>query len=104
MPTKRSAELGVEPAAELERVLERLVAIVEPGVDRLAQHLRELGSVLVAEVAPGDVDPERQRQTGLEQPPLAEVDDLLQPVGLVRELALVDQEPGVGAARLRPRP
>jgi hypothetical protein len=72
-------ELGVEPAAELERVLHRLVAVVEPGLDRVAEHVGELEQVLGAEVAPRDVRAQRQRQPGLEQPPLAQVDDLLQP-------------------------
>ena len=49
--------------------------------------------MLVAEVAPRDVDPERERQAGLEEPPLAEVDDVVQAVLLVRELALVDEQP-----------
>ena len=55
---------------------------------------------LPAQIATGDVGPERQREAGLEQPPLAEVDHLLQALGLVGELTLVDQQPGVGLARL----
>jgi hypothetical protein len=47
---------------------------------------------VVPEVAARDVDPERKRQARLEQPPLAEVDDVVEPVRLVRELAFVDQE------------
>src|SRR6185503_2311809 len=35
---------------------------------------------------------------GLEQPPLAEVDDLLQALALIGELALVDQQARIGAA------
>ena len=52
---------------------------------------------LVAEVAARDVDPERKRQAGLEQPPLAEVDGRFEAVLLVGELTLVDEE-----ARVRP--
>src|SRR5436189_89642 len=52
------------------------------------------------EIAPRHVNSERQRQTRLEQPPLAEVDDLTQPFRLVRELPFVNQQPSVGAPRL----
>src|SRR5580765_5291082 len=77
-------ELGVEATAEPQRVLHRLGTIREPGLDRL---LQDLGP----EVAPCDVDPKRERQTCLQEPPLAEVDDLLQALGGIGELALVDQ-------------
>ena len=53
----------------------------------------------LVEIPAGDVHPERQRQTGLEQPPLAQVEHLVQSVLLVGELALVDHETGVGAPR-----
>ena len=52
----------------------------------------------LAEIAPGDVDAERQRQARLEQPPLAEIEHLVEAGLPVRQLALVDHEPGVGAA------
>ena len=78
-------------------MLHRLLAVVEPGLDRLAKHLGKLEQRVHAEVAPRHVRPQRQRQPGLEQPPLAEVDDLLQAFTLVRELALVDQETRVGS-------
>src|SRR5438094_6677311 len=35
-------ELRVEPAPVLERVLHRLVAVVEPGLDRTAQDVRDV--------------------------------------------------------------
>ena len=92
----------VDAAPELQRVLERLVAVLEPAPDRLAEHLGELADAV--DVAAHDVDAERQRQAGLEQPPLAEVEHLVQPEVGERELALVDQEAVVGAARRRPRP
>ena len=44
--------------------------------------------------------PSGSGRPGLEQPPLAEVDDLLEPVLRVRELALVDEEPRRGLAAL----
>ena len=56
--------------------------------------------LLVAEVAAGDVRTERQRQAGLQQPPLAEVEHLLQPLVGIRQLTLVDDEADVGVARL----
>src|SRR5829696_6342439 len=50
--------LAVDPAPEPQRVLHRLVAVVESGADRLAEHR---GHVLEAsaEVPPRDVDAER---------------------------------------------
>ena len=63
----------------------------EPGPNRLGEHRGELPQRGVAQVSPSDVDPERQRQTRLEQPPLAEVDHLLQAFRLVGELAFVDE-------------
>ena len=55
---------------------------------------------LVAEVAPRHVDAERERQAGLEQPPLAEVDRLGEPLGPRTSAALVDEQPGVRAPGL----
>ena len=98
MPTKRSASLRVDPATEAHRVAQRLAAVVETRLDRREEDRGEVAEAL-AEVASRDVDAERQRQSGLEQPPLAEVEHLVQPFALVRELALVDHEAGVGAAR-----
>ena len=51
------------------------------------------------EIAPRDVRAERQGQAGLAEPPLAEIDDLLQPGGGVRELALVDEQARVRLPR-----
>src|SRR5439155_17088169 len=89
----------VDSAPELERVLERLRPMVETTLDRLGEHLRYVVERRRAEIAPGDVHAERQGETGLEQPPLAEVENLLKAIALERELALVDQKPGVGTAR-----
>ena len=51
------------------------------------------------EIAADDVAAERQRQAaGPLRPPLAEVDDLCKPFVLVRQLALVDQQPGLRLA------
>src|ERR1051326_6410636 len=69
----------VETAAALHRVAHGLLAVVEPGADRLAEHLRKLVEFLLPEVPACDVDAERQRQSRLEQPPFAEVARLLQP-------------------------
>ena len=93
------AALGVHAAAEAERVLERLLAMLERGVDRLAQDLRHVARRLLAEVAPHGVDAERKRQARFEQPPLAEVEALLEAFVAVGQLPLVDQQPRVRAAR-----
>ena len=51
------------------------------------------------EVAADDVAAERQRQAaGPLRPPLAEVDDLLQALVLIRQLPFVDEQPGLGLA------
>ena len=70
--------------------------MLEGGVDRRAQHIGQ--QVETWHVAPHDVDSERQRHAALVEPPLAEVERLLEPRGRVRELSLVDQEPGVRAS------
>src|SRR5436190_13133312 len=92
-------ELCVEPAPELEGVLHRLLAVVQAGLDRLAEDVGEVEKRSGTDVAPSHVRPERQRQPGFEEPPLAEVDDLLQPGVLVGELPLVDEQARVGATR-----
>ena len=58
----------------------------------MVDHLR-------TEVAADDVAAERQRQSaGVVGPPLAEVDDLLQPFLGIRQLPLVNEQPRVGLA------
>ena len=90
---------AVEAAAELQRVLDRLLAVRQRVRDAVVQQLRDLGDHLRPEVAPDDVAAERQRQpAGALGPPLAEIDDLPQPFVLIRQLALVDQQAGLGAA------
>src|SRR5690349_14451978 len=89
-PDEPVGEVRLEPAAELHRIRHRLTAVLEPGPDRLGENRRELGERPLAQVAPRDVCAQRQRQPGLEHPPLAEVEHLREPLGLVGELALVD--------------
>src|SRR5439155_1236940 len=68
------ARLLVDPPPIAHRILERLVLVrLGPG-DRVAQPLRELPVHIVAQVAPHDVDAERERQAGLARPHLAEVE------------------------------
>ena len=71
--------------------------MLEPAADRLGEHLGEVAEAV--DVAARDVDAERKRQPGLEQPPLAEVEHLVQAEVRERELALVDQQPVVGPTR-----
>ena len=100
MPTKRSASAGSSPRPNWSAYSSASLAIVEPGARSTPRASRDSScSVSVAEVAARDVDPERERQPGLEEPPLAEVDDLVQAVRPVGQLALVDEQPGLGAAR-----
>ena len=54
---------------------------------------------LGAEVAADDVAAQRQRQPGLLLPPDAQVDDQVQALILKRELAFVDDQPGVELRR-----
>ena len=92
----------VDPAAELERILERLVAMVEAAADRLGEHRREVGQA--PDVPARDVDAERQRQARLEQPPFTQIEHLVQAEVGERQLALVDQQPERRRGRTRPRP
>src|SRR5207244_12779729 len=89
----------VDAATELEGVLESLGPIVETTLDRLAEHLGHVVKNTVAEIPASDHDAERKRQARLEQPPLTEIENLHQAVALERELALVDEETGLGAPR-----
>ena len=50
------------------------------------QHLR-------SEIPSRGIDAERQRQPGLEQPPLAEVEALREALVAVRQLAFVNEQP-----------
>ena len=76
--TKRSVVSRSMPRPNRCAYCERLVAVLEPDADRLREHRRDVGEP-VAEVAPGDVDAERQRQARLALPPLAEVEHLVEP-------------------------
>src|SRR5581483_2513552 len=80
------AALGVHAATEAERI-----------VDRLAEDGGDLSQGRVAEVAARRVDAERQRQPGLEQPPLPEVEALLEVLVAEGELSLVDEQTRLGA-------
>ena len=70
-------ELVVEAPSPLRRVLERALAVVEPGADRIGEDRRKLPQNLRAEIAPGHVRAERQREARVGQPPLAEVEHLV---------------------------
>src|SRR5439155_15189168 len=54
---------------------------------------------LRAEVAPNNIAAERQRQLGLSVPPLTHVGPEMQTAVAKGQLALVDQEPGIGFSR-----
>src|SRR5579864_3350314 len=88
----------VEAPSEAERVVERIAAVVERGIDRRAQDLRDRPHRIRAEIAADGVHAEWERQPGLEQPPLAEVEALLEPGIGIRELTFVDQETDARAA------
>ena len=60
----------------------------------------KLSAHLGLEILAHDVAAERQRQAGLVLPPFAEVHDLREAVARVRELALVNDQSGVGIAAL----
>src|SRR5205085_2928129 len=88
--------LFVEATAELLRVFDSLSPVRERVRDAIVQQLRYLADHLGPQVAPDDVAAERQREsTGAIGPPLAEIDDLPQPVIGVRELAFVNQKAGI---------
>ena len=68
-------------------------------LNALAQRVGRDDLHLCAQRAADGIAAQRQRQAGLLAPPDAEVEDLLQSVTCVRELAFVDDEPGVELAR-----
>ena len=69
---------------------------VVPGrPDRGADRVRQPGQGLSAQRAPGDDRAERDRQPGGPLPVLAHVGELVQPVVLVREARLVDDQSGI---------
>ena len=89
--------LFVDAASELHRIRERLVAVREARGDRLPQDGGDV--VATFDVAADADEPERQRQPDVLVPPEPEVEQLGEPGVGVRELALVDEQPRVGAAR-----
>src|SRR5206468_8219561 len=64
-----------------------------------AQVARDLAHDPGAQVAPDDIAAERERETGLLEPPCAEVLPELEALLGVGQLALVNQEPDLGFAR-----
>ena len=105
MPTNRSVRVAIETAAELHRVLDRLVPMLERVRDAVVQEPRQRRDRRRAEVAANHVAAERQRQpAGAIGPPLAEIDDLLQPLVRVRQLSFVNQQTGRDLRRDAPAP
>jgi hypothetical protein len=90
---------SVDPAAELEGVLERVRTVVERTTDRIPQDLAHVVEHVCTQVPPRGVHAERKRQAGLEQPPLAEIEHLDESVALERQLALVNEQPGERSTR-----
>ena len=70
-------------------------AVRERVLHAAAQHAVHSLLHLVRQRTLDDDAAERNRRAGLAFPELAEIDDLLQPLGLVGEPVLVDDEPGV---------
>jgi hypothetical protein len=88
-------ERGVQVAGELHGVLERCFAVVERVLDAVAQGVGGDELDLRTERAADGVAAKREGKAGLLVPPYAEVDDLLEAVLGVGELALVDEEASV---------
>ena len=98
MPTKRSASSSSRPRPNCDAYSSARSRLSSPARIESASTADSSRRTSGAEVAAGDVRAERQRQARLGEPPLAEVDHLLQAGRAVGQLALVDQEPGVGLA------
>ena len=71
-------------------------------VDRVVEDRRDGADRVDPETAADRVEAERKRKACLEQPPLAEVEQLVEPVVAVCELALVDEKTRRGRAFARP--
>src|SRR5262245_37704816 len=82
-------------ARELHRVVQGVLPVVHRKLDAATQPMRDFTLKLRAEVALDGVAAHRQRQSRLFLPPRAEVDDLVQSLVAVGQLALVDQQAGV---------
>src|SRR5258707_14386196 len=78
-PDKLIGGLLIKIAGELHRILQRLLAIVQRILNTLLQRRAHAGHKLRAKLAADGVPTERKRKPGELQPPLAAVEDLLQP-------------------------
>ena len=69
--------------------------MVEAVLDAFQQQAVDLADRLGTEILADGVGAQRQRQVGFLEPPLAQVDDQMQILLGVGELAFVDDQPGV---------
>jgi hypothetical protein len=76
-------------------MVERLGTMGKTIGNAVVEHPRDLRDHLGAEIPPDHIAAERQWQSaGALGPPFAQIDDLLQALVLIRELALVNEQPG----------
>src|SRR5437588_2195755 len=78
----------------------RFLAMGQAVIDAFAHDREQLVLHWKRDVFAQNVSAQRQWQTGLALPPFAEVDDLCESRALVSELALVNDQAGVGFAAL----
>src|SRR5207245_9885816 len=82
----------VHVASVLERVSQRVVAVIESVADALLEKAADLADGVRAQIATDGVSSQRQRQAGLFHPPDAEIDDEAETLVLKGQLPLVDNE------------
>ena len=92
-PSSRS-----RPRPKREGVVERLLLVRVGPVNARPHRAIHLGRQIPPQVAPHDVEPERQRQPVLFLEPDAEIREQVEPARLVGQLPLVDDDPRVGSA------
>src|ERR1700733_4834415 len=84
---KRVGLVAVETPVKLQRVLHRLAGVGQPVGDAVMEQAGDAANQIAAQIAPDDVAAKRQRQAARAlEPPLAEIHDLAQPLGLIGEL------------------
>src|SRR4051812_40814584 len=87
---------GIHIASKLQRVLQSIFAIIKRELNALAQQRRDFTDGWFAQSTANGIAAHRQRQTiRMFVPPLTEVEHFMQPVSLIKELALMNQKTGV---------
>ena len=89
------SQAGVEVAGELHGVFEGFFAVIKGVLNAVVDGLSYDAQGIRTEGAADGIAAQGQDKAGGFAPPDTEVDDLVESAGVVAELALVDDEPGI---------